>query len=82
MEISNADHDSSMWKRYVSPYFLKKKINHKIEALLQIHFTIFTLPPTTMSTTVTQDKYQAVREDIIKVFPKEDYDDGSLAPVM
>jgi hypothetical protein len=35
-----------------------------------------------MSTTVTQDKYQAVREDIIKVFPKEDYDDGSLAPVM
>lgn len=61
--------------------FLKKN-NQKIQALLQIHFIISTLPPTTMSTTVTQDKYQAVREDIIKVFPKEDYDDGSLAPVM
>ncbi|KAI9287928.1 heme peroxidase [Umbelopsis sp. AD052] len=35
-----------------------------------------------MSTAVTQDKYQAVREDIAKVFPKADYDDGSLAPVI
>lgn len=35
-----------------------------------------------MSTTVTQDKYQAVRDDIVKVFPKADYDDGSMAPVM
>lgn len=28
------------------------------------------------------DKYDAVRKDIIKVFPKEDYDDGSFAPIM
>jgi hypothetical protein len=28
------------------------------------------------------DKYLAVRKDIIKVFPKEDYDDGSFAPVV
>ncbi|KAI9311789.1 heme peroxidase [Dichotomocladium elegans] len=30
----------------------------------------------------TADKYDAVRKDLIKIFPKEDYDDGSLAPVM
>ncbi|ORY99726.1 heme peroxidase [Absidia repens] len=28
------------------------------------------------------DKYLAVRKDIVKVFPKEDYDDGSFAPVV
>ncbi|KAI8071652.1 heme peroxidase [Gongronella butleri] len=35
-----------------------------------------------MSTTqASPDKYLAVRKDIEKVFPKEDYDDGSFAPV-
>lgn len=33
------------------------------------------------STEATRDKYDAVRKDIIKVFPDEDYDDGSFAPV-
>lgn len=33
------------------------------------------------STEATPDKYEAVRKDIIKVFPDEDYDDGSFAPV-
>ncbi|KAL1934319.1 hypothetical protein VTP01DRAFT_6501 [Rhizomucor pusillus] len=34
------------------------------------------------STEASVDKYEAVRKDIIKVFPKEDYDDGSFAPVV
>ncbi|KAI8997511.1 heme peroxidase [Pilobolus umbonatus] len=36
-----------------------------------------------MSTTqASPDKYQLVREDIVKVFPNEEYDDGSFAPVV
>ncbi|KAG2175151.1 hypothetical protein INT44_007639, partial [Umbelopsis vinacea] len=46
------------------------------------HYLYLTFPYSIMSTAVTQDKYQAVREDIAKVFPKADYDDGSLAPVI
>lgn len=36
-----------------------------------------------MSTTqASPDKYAQVREDIIKAFPNEEYDDGSFAPVV
>lgn len=30
----------------------------------------------------TEDKYAAVCRDIAKILPKEDYDDGSLGPVL
>lgn len=36
-----------------------------------------------MSTTQTSpEKYKQVRKDIADAFPKEDYDDGSFAPVV
>ncbi|KAF7724106.1 heme peroxidase [Apophysomyces ossiformis] len=35
-----------------------------------------------MSTEASAEKYNLVRQDIIKVFPKEDYDDGSFAPIV
>lgn len=41
----------------------------------------FSLLAIMSSTEATRDKYDAVRKDIIKVFPDEDYDDGSFAPV-
>ena len=34
------------------------------------------------STEASVDKYDAVRKDIVKAFPDEDYDDGSFAPVV
>ncbi|KAI9009985.1 heme peroxidase [Phycomyces nitens] len=35
-----------------------------------------------MSTENSADKYELVRKDIVKVFPQEEYDDGSFAPVV
>ncbi|RUO95499.1 heme peroxidase, partial [Jimgerdemannia flammicorona] len=34
------------------------------------------------TTNIAEDKYTAVRRDIVKILPKEDYDDGSLGPVL
>lgn len=44
-------------------------------------YSSFSLLAIMSSTEATRDKYDAVRKDIIKVFPDEDYDDGSFAPV-
>jgi hypothetical protein len=53
--------------------------------VLLLFFTVLNSPLyfSTMSTEqASPDKYLAVRKDIVKVFPKEDYDDGSFAPVV